>query len=246
VVSGLDVNDVSFAILPPYFESGPDDDVKENVLGLLREFVVGGNSIVGEVCHLLYFCFALICFHFDYLVRVLPKRNKLQASPFFTNIPNYAKDVATVSFPWNKMALAPPFTGLPPHVSILAQLEGIKAALESSKNEILNGMKNDLDERRLGLQSYFDKEEIIAKMGKLHSNLMKKIKLVGRKASTALQAGHEGDFEFGFGGDAALVTMAGGDDSVSTLTNSSLTIVEPSCGRQFQFLHRRYSFTGSC
>ncbi len=91
VVSGLDVNDVSFAILPPYFESGPDDDVKENVLGLLREFVVGRNSIAGEVCHLLYFCFASLCIHFDYLVRVLQKRNKLQASPFFTNLPNYAK-----------------------------------------------------------------------------------------------------------------------------------------------------------
>jgi hypothetical protein len=165
VVSRLDVNDVSFAISPPYFESGPDDDVKEKVLGLLREFVVWGNSIAGEVCHLLYFCFASICFHFDYLVRVLPKQNKLQASPFFTNIPNYAKDVATVSFPWNKMALRPPFASLPPHVSILAQLEGIKVALESSKNEILNGVKNDLDKRRLGLQSYFDKEEIIAKMG---------------------------------------------------------------------------------
>jgi hypothetical protein len=242
VVSGLDVNDVSFAISPPYFESGPDDDVKEKVLGLLREFIVGGNSIAGEVCHLLYFCFASICFHFDYLVKVLPKQNKLQASPFFTNIPNYAKDAATVSFLWNKTASTPPFTGLPPHVSILAQIKGIKAAHESSKNEIFNGVKNDLDERRLGLQSYFDKEEIIAKMGELHSNLMKKIELVGRKASTALWAGHEGDFEFGFGGDAALVT-AGGNDSVSTLTNLSLTIVEPSCGR-FRFFTQEVPFHG--
>ncbi len=66
---------------------------------------------------------------------------------------------------------------------------------------------------------------------------MKKIDLVGHKASTALQAGHENDFEFGFGGDAALVTTAGGNESVSTLTNSSLTIVEPSCGRHFQFFY---------
>ncbi len=53
VVSRLDVIDVSFAISPPYFESGPDDNVKEKVLGLLREFIVGGNSIADEVCHLL-------------------------------------------------------------------------------------------------------------------------------------------------------------------------------------------------
>jgi hypothetical protein len=131
VVSGLDLNDISLTISPPYFESGPDDVVKENVLGLLRDFVVGGNSIAGEVCHLLYFCFASLCLHFDYLVRVLPKQNKLQVSPFFTNMPNYAKVAATVRFPWNKMASMLSFTGVPPHVSILAQLEGLKAALES-------------------------------------------------------------------------------------------------------------------
>jgi hypothetical protein len=135
----------------------------------------------------------------------------------------------------------PSFTGLPPPVSILAQLKGLIAVLESSKNEILNGVKQDLDGRRLGLQSYFDKEEIIAKMGELHSNLMKKIEVVGRKASTALKDSREGDFEYGFGGDVALVIEAGGSDSVSTMTNLSLTIVEPSCGRRFQdFLHRRY------
>ncbi len=92
------------------------------------------------------------------------------------------------------MALMPSFTCLPPHVSILAQLEGLKVALESSKNEINNGVKNELDGRPLGLQSYFDKEEIIAKMREPHCDLMKKVEVVGHKASSALQAGHEGDF----------------------------------------------------
>ncbi len=40
VVSRLDVNDISFVISSPYFESGPDDDVKENVLGLSGEVYV--------------------------------------------------------------------------------------------------------------------------------------------------------------------------------------------------------------
>ncbi len=86
-------------------------------------------------------------------MRVLPKQNKLQ---FFTNIANYAKDASSVRFPCNKMASTPSFIGLPPHVSILAQLEGLKDALESSKNKVINGVKNNLDGRRLGLQSYFD------------------------------------------------------------------------------------------
>ncbi len=127
VVSGLDVNDVSFAISPPYFECGDnEDDVREEILTLRKEFKVGGHGIRGEIFQLLYFCFASLCYHFDFLVEVLPKRNKLQASPFFTHIPNYAREAATIRFPWNKTASTPSFTGLPPHVSILAQIESLK------------------------------------------------------------------------------------------------------------------------
>jgi len=104
----------------------------------------------------LYFCFASLCYHFDYLVEITPGRSKLQAPPFFTNIPNYAREAAVVKFPWTKTASTPSFTGLPPHVCILAQLEGLKAEIAKSKDEIIAGVKSDLDERRLGSQLYFD------------------------------------------------------------------------------------------
>ena len=85
VVCGLDVNDVSFAVSPPYFEC--DGDVKDKILTLLKDFTVGGHGIRGEIFQMLYFCFASLCYHFDFLVQRLPKRNKLQASPFFTHNP---------------------------------------------------------------------------------------------------------------------------------------------------------------
>jgi len=85
VVSGLDVNDVSFAVSPPYFEC--DGDVKENIFTLIKDFTVGGHGILGENFHMLYFCFASLCYHFDFLVQVLPQRNKLQASPFLLTFP---------------------------------------------------------------------------------------------------------------------------------------------------------------
>ena len=56
VVSGLDVNDISFAVLPPYFEC--DCDVKEKILALLKDFNVRGHGILGEIFQMLYFCFA--------------------------------------------------------------------------------------------------------------------------------------------------------------------------------------------
>ena len=101
MVSGLDVNDVSFAVSPPYFENdGNGDDVREKVFELLKDYMVGGHSnISGEVFQLLYYCFASLCYHYNFLVGILPKRNKLQVSPFFTNLPNYARGAAAVRFP---------------------------------------------------------------------------------------------------------------------------------------------------
>ena len=43
VVSGLDVNDVSFAVSPAYFEC--DGDMKEIFLTFLKDFTVGGHGI---------------------------------------------------------------------------------------------------------------------------------------------------------------------------------------------------------
>jgi hypothetical protein len=45
-VSGLDVNNVSFAILPPYFKCGDNKgDIWEKIFTLLKEFTVGGHGI---------------------------------------------------------------------------------------------------------------------------------------------------------------------------------------------------------
>jgi hypothetical protein len=46
VVSGLDINNVSFAISPPYFECGDNEGgIREKIFTLLKEFTVGGHGI---------------------------------------------------------------------------------------------------------------------------------------------------------------------------------------------------------
>ncbi len=117
-MSGLDVNNASFAILLPYFECDDNEgDMREKIFTLLKGFMVGGLGIQGEIFQLLCVCFLSLCYHFNFLVEGLPKQNKLQASPFFMHISNYAQEAATVRYPWNKTASMPLFTGLPPHVS---------------------------------------------------------------------------------------------------------------------------------
>jgi hypothetical protein len=98
VVCGLDVNSVKFAVLPPYLEfdctgqgdtrqEGVDDRTSARVYSLLRDYMVCGKSVPASVHRIFYFCFASLCFHFDFLKQVLHKKNKLQASHFFTHIP---------------------------------------------------------------------------------------------------------------------------------------------------------------
>ncbi len=171
-----------------------------------------------------------MCYHFNFLVEVLPKQNKLQASPSFTHIPNFAQEAATVRYPWNKTASTPTFTGLLPHVSILAQIESLKVGLKEATDSIIDGMKVDLDGRRLGLQSYFDKEEIIQKMGKLHGKLLWRVEVVTQRAATTLQACCN---------NASGEVTVGGSTSVPSLSDwagGAIALVEHS-GKKCQFFY---------
>ena len=64
VVLDLDVNGLSFAVLPPYFELSSDNNDKEEILALLKDFTVGGHGINGEIFQLLYFLFCIAVLSF--------------------------------------------------------------------------------------------------------------------------------------------------------------------------------------
>ena len=65
VVSRLDVNDASFAVSTPYFARDGVEGIREKVFELLKDFMVRGHGITGEIFHLLYYCFVtLLSFQF--------------------------------------------------------------------------------------------------------------------------------------------------------------------------------------
>ena len=123
------------------------------------------------------------------------------------------------------MVATPTFTGLPPHVCILAKLEGLKVELHWAKNQIIDGVKEDLNGRCLGSQSYFDKEEIISKMGGLHNELLHKVEVVGQRSSTLQQGSIDNLPEIAVGTD---------ESNLNEITNA-LTIAEADGGKRFQF-----------
>jgi hypothetical protein len=178
VVCGLDVNSVKFAVSPPFFDfdgTKLDNGTSPIVYSLLMDYMVCGQSVSTSVHRIFYFCFASLCFHFDFLTQVLHKKNKLQASHFFQHIPSNIQAAATVKYPWTKTEVTPTLTSLPPHITIMANFEQLRLEMEETKNAILSGVEAVLDKRHIGSQSYFVKEEIVSWMLLLHNKLLKKV-----------------------------------------------------------------------
>ena len=136
--------------------------------------MVHGDTVPASVHQIFYFCFASICFHFDFLKEVLHEKNKLCASHFFTHIPVEMKAAATVKYLWNWTETMPTFTGLPPHITILANFQTLMVKMESTKDAILSGLMAELVRMRIGSQSHFDKEDILTSMTTMHNELLKK------------------------------------------------------------------------
>jgi len=148
-------------VSPPFFDFEPDDGTAAQIYSLMRDYMVCGDHVPASVHRIFYFCFASLCFHFDYLASVLHPKNKIQASHFYNNIPSYAKERATVKYPWTKTEATPTFTGLPPHITILANFEQLKLEMKETRDTILNEVEAELNRRRIGSQSHFDKEDIL-------------------------------------------------------------------------------------
>ena len=150
----------------------------------------------------------------------MPKRSKLQASPFFTHIPSYVREAATVRMPWNKTANMPVFTGMPPHVSILTKLEEMKVALKTATDAILKGVKEDLDGQQLRWKSNFVKEEIVVEIKLMRADMTQRMDHIARSSSLfALQAPYvEKQLEVAVGGL--------GEDTASPSNPGAVTLVD--------------------
>ncbi len=155
----------------------------------------------------------------------------MRALHFFTHIPIKIQAAATVKYPWTSTEATPTLTGLPPHITILANFERKMVELESTKSAILAGVEVELDRRRIGSQRHFDKQEILDAMTKMHTEVLKKVDLWVRSSTTALQQvvpvfkAPTGDVPSFFVNDA--------DDAVG----QPLNIVQDGGRRKFQYFY---------
>jgi hypothetical protein len=210
VICGLEVNDVSFAVLPPFFDFKERDERADSVYPLLKDYMVCNDHVPASVHCIFYFCFTSLCYHFDYLAKSCTSRT------------NYGHCISSIIFPTMpemqllssilgaKKTATPTFTGLSPHITILANFEQLKLEMNATRDTILTGVEAELDKRGIGSQSHFDKEEILVRMDELHNELLKKVDICGWSSATALR-----NIQVGNGISDEFLVSGGGDENFS-------------------------------
>ena len=114
------------------------------------------NDVSGSTFFVLWFLFASLCFHYDHLDNHLHGKNGLRGSPVFVAAGREAefRKYALVAYPWTKTSYTPFFTGIPPHVMMMVEIEKLKMGVAHQTCTIVEGMKTELDKRNTGGDSY--------------------------------------------------------------------------------------------
>ena len=60
------------------------------------------------------------------------------------------RSYATIRYPWNKTCNTPIFTGLPPHVMIVVDMEELKNVLKDQRKQISADLRDKLNKINIG------------------------------------------------------------------------------------------------
>ena len=151
-----DQNKKEFAITAPYFDYTTIDNLvernvfKRTVQKWLEDRLVHVDRIEGNVMNLAIQCFASICYHYKFLDSSLHKNSPFRNAAIFKDIPPDIKVCARTAFPWTSTADTPRFTGVPPHIMIMAELEEVKCMLSELKDAMKLDFRTELNNRGVG------------------------------------------------------------------------------------------------
>lgn len=178
----LDLLSKNFAVSPPYWDfstSGDgvrhlpeeEEELQRELESFLQERLPNYNNIKKATLNLARVLLATICYHHEYLKTTLSRSSLFRASTIFRNVPDNLLTHARVAFPWTQTTYTPLFTGIPPHVLLLADNERILAeiallragvredmtALLSAREPVSNMVSNAILLKLDKIQEHIDK-----------------------------------------------------------------------------------------
>ena len=174
--TGISALGKEFSTSPVYwdFTNGPVG-MRNRIDDIIGNNFATMNEVEGKSFDLLRFLFASVCFHHNFLDTYLHCEHKLRSSPLFIAASDGAiQKWAVVAFPWNSTSYTPFFTGIPPHVMMMTELESLRLKLVEHRNDIIDGIKDELDRRSLGGVDYQTKV-VLDEVKKAHDEMLKRM-----------------------------------------------------------------------
>ena len=99
---------------------------------------------------MIFMTFASVCFHYKYLNDNLHPRNPFKISIIWKYLQPQVRSHARIAYPWNKTLETPAYTGIPPHVSLLADISELKEEVISLKEQFSKYLNIIMDDRGVG------------------------------------------------------------------------------------------------
>ena len=158
--AGLDQLSKTFSVSPPYFDFSAINEslerarLKKRLEQWLHSRILEDGELSASSKHVIWTCFASICFHHSYLTNYLHEECSFRASLIFQDIPDEFLNLARVAYPWDSTVDTPKITGVPPHVLLMAEIEELKKKFDALQVTIRTDMKDALDERGVGGSEY--------------------------------------------------------------------------------------------
>ena len=100
---------------------------------------------------LIQFLFVCVCFQYNHLDTHIHKIHHLRASPICiaAGRVKHLHKFALTRYPWKILIYTPYFTGIPPHVILMLEIESLKATFEQQTRDIVQEMRIELNERNV-------------------------------------------------------------------------------------------------
>ena len=109
-----------------------------------------GNELEPPIYILCQFLYATLSYHYSFLQRTLDPTDRLRHSRIFQAVTAKHQELAADSCPWNMKPDTPQFTGLPPHVTLLAKFKSVTDKLEALENNMRSIVSDELNKRDIG------------------------------------------------------------------------------------------------
>ena len=155
ILSGMDCLSPSFAVTPPFFDAKTNEQNKM-VDDFIKSRIENANNISDNLFAVIRYCFASMCYHYNFLTQTLQPTSRIRTSAIFMNIPKEIMEMVKV-FTYKQVhedngnGNAPRLTGIPPHVVLINKLNDLNGHVsECSSLVVRKEVKQELEDRFVG------------------------------------------------------------------------------------------------